>query len=63
LHQIADENNVDLTILSAHGYSGDTRCLWQRGAWLYRLRQHTAADLQDLPTNRIEANPGGDRRP
>jgi len=40
LHQIADENDVDLTIMSAHGYSGDTR--WPMAAWGLAL-SYTAA--------------------
>jgi nucleotide-binding universal stress UspA family protein len=53
LHQIADENDVDLTIMSATVILATHAGLWQRGAG-YRLRQHTALILQDLPTNRIE---------
>jgi nucleotide-binding universal stress UspA family protein len=64
LHQIANENNVDLTILSAHGYSGDTLlALWQRGAQLYRLWQHTTADPAGFADRPDRANPGGNRRP
>jgi nucleotide-binding universal stress UspA family protein len=55
LHQIADENNVDLTILSAHGYSGDTR--WPYGSVGLGFIVYGSTPLlilQDLPTNRIE---------
>jgi nucleotide-binding universal stress UspA family protein len=55
LHQIADENNVDLTILSAHGYSGDTR--WPFGSVGLGFIVYGSTPLlilQDLPTNRIE---------
>jgi nucleotide-binding universal stress UspA family protein len=55
LHQIADENNVDLTILSAHGYSGDTR--WPYGSVCLGFIVYGSTPLlilQDLPTNRIE---------
>ena len=55
LHQIADENNVDLTIISAHGYSGDTR--WPFGSVGLGFIVYGSTPLlilQDLPTNRIE---------
>ena len=55
LHQIADENEVDLTILSAHGYSGDTR--WPFGSVGLGFIVYGSTPLlilQDLPTNRIE---------
>ena len=56
LHQIADENVVDLTILSAHGYSGDTR--WPYGSVGLGFIVYGSTPLlilQDLPSNRIEA--------
>lgn len=55
LHQIADENNVDLTIISAHGYSGDTR--WPYGSVGLGFIVYGSTPLlilQDLPTNQIE---------
>ncbi len=55
LHQIADENNVDLTILSAHGYSGDAR--WPYGSVGLGFIVYGSTPLlilQDLPTNQIE---------
>jgi len=55
LHQIADENEVDLTILSAHGYCGDTR--WPFGSVGLGFIVYGSTPLlilQDLPTNRIE---------
>jgi nucleotide-binding universal stress UspA family protein len=55
LHQIADENDVDLTILSAHGYSGDTR--WPFGSVGLGFIVYGSTPLlilHDLPTNRIE---------
>jgi nucleotide-binding universal stress UspA family protein len=55
LHQIADENDVDLTIISAHGYSGDTR--WPYGSVGLGFIVYGSTPLmilQDLPTNRIE---------
>jgi len=55
LHQIADENDVDLTVLSAHGYSGDTR--WPYGSVGLGFIVYGSTPLlilQDLPTNEIE---------
>ena len=55
LHQIAEENDVDLTILSAHGYSGDTR--WPYGSVGLGFIVYGSTPLlilQDLPTNQIE---------
>jgi nucleotide-binding universal stress UspA family protein len=55
LHQIADENDVDLTILSAHGYSGDTR--WPFGSVALGFVVYGGTPLlilQDLPTDRIK---------
>ena len=55
LHQIADDNDVDLTIISAHGYSGDTR--WPFGSVGLGFIVYGSTPLlilQDLPTNRIE---------
>lgn len=55
LHQIADENDVDLTIISAHGYSGDTR--WPFGSVGLGFIVYGSSPLlilQDLPVNRIE---------
>jgi nucleotide-binding universal stress UspA family protein len=55
LHQIADENAVDLTIVSAHGYSGDTR--WPFGSVGLGFIVYGSTPLlilQDLPANEIE---------
>ena len=55
LHQMAEENDVDLTIISAHGYSGDTR--WPFGSVGLGFIVYGSTPLlilQDLPTNRIE---------
>ncbi len=55
LHKIAEENDVDLTIISAHGYSGDTR--WPFGSVGLGFIVYGCTPLlilQDLPTNRIE---------
>jgi nucleotide-binding universal stress UspA family protein len=55
LHQIVDEQEVDLTILCAHGYSGDTR--WPYGSVVTGFIVYgstTLLILQDLPGDRIE---------
>ena len=55
LHRIADENNVDLTIMCAHGYSGDTR--WPYGSVGLGFIVYGSTPLlilQDLPSNGIE---------
>jgi nucleotide-binding universal stress UspA family protein len=58
LHQIADENDVDLTILSAHGYSGDTRWPYGSVGLGFIVYGNTPLlILQDLPTDQIEPTP------
>ena len=55
LHQIAAANDVDLTILSAHGYSGDTR--WPFGSVGLGFIVYGSTPLlilQDLPASQIE---------
>ncbi len=55
LHQIAEQNGVDLTIISAHGYSGDTR--WPYGSVGLGFIVYGSSPLlilQDLPINQIE---------
>ncbi len=55
LHQIAEANDVDLTILSAHGYSGDTR--WPFGSVGLGFIVYGSSPLlilQDLPASQIE---------
>lgn len=55
LHKIAEQNNVDLTIISAHGYSGDTR--WPYGSVGLGFIVYGISPLlilQDLPINQIE---------
>jgi nucleotide-binding universal stress UspA family protein len=56
LHQIAEENDVDLAVLSAHGYSGDTR--WPYGSVVVGFIVYGSTPLlilQDLPADRIES--------
>jgi len=55
LHRIADENIIDLTVLSAHGYSGDTH--WPFGSVVSGFINYGSSALlilQDLPVDRIE---------
>jgi nucleotide-binding universal stress UspA family protein len=55
LHRIADENSIDLTVLSAHGYTGDTH--WPFGSVVSGFITYGSSALlilQDLPVDRIE---------
>jgi len=55
LHQMAEANDVDLTIISAHGYCGDTR--WPYGSVGLGFIVYGSTPLlilQDLPSSRIE---------
>lgn len=55
LHQIVDENNIELTVISAHGYSGDTCCPYGSVGLSFLVYGSTPLlILQDLPGNRIE---------
>ncbi len=55
LHQIVAENNVDLTIISAHGYSGETTWPYGNvGLGFIVYGSTPLLILQDLPTNQIE---------
>lgn len=55
LHQIAEENEVDLTLISAHGYSGGTQWPYGSVGLGFIVYGNTPLlILQDLPTNRIE---------
>jgi nucleotide-binding universal stress UspA family protein len=55
LHQIAEDNEVELTLISAHGYSGDTCCPYGSVGLSFLIYGSTPLlILQDLPTNRIE---------
>jgi nucleotide-binding universal stress UspA family protein len=55
LHELVEEEGVDLVILSAHGYSGDPR--WPYGNVVVNFIVYGSTPLlilQDLPENRIE---------
>ncbi len=55
LHEIANEAKVDLTILSAHGYSGNTN--WPFGSVVTSFLIYGGSSLlilQDLPADRIQ---------
>jgi nucleotide-binding universal stress UspA family protein len=55
LHQIVEQNDVDLTIISAHGYSGDTSWPYGNvGLGFIVYGSTPLLILQDLPANRIE---------
>jgi len=62
LHQIADENNVDLTIITPTAIPGDTRCPLQVGSLLLYMGV-AVADPAGFPIKPIEPTPGGDCRP
>ncbi|HWQ46468.1 MAG TPA: universal stress protein, partial [Longilinea sp.] len=50
LHQIADQENIDLVTLSAHGYSGDHQ--WPYGSLVNNFIMYSHIPLlivQDLP--------------
>jgi len=54
MNRRVDENDVDLTIISAHGYSGDTR--WPFGSVGLGFIVYGSTPLlilQDLPTQQI----------
>jgi nucleotide-binding universal stress UspA family protein len=58
LHELVDQENIDLVVLSAHGYSGDTR--WPYGSVVVSFIVYGTAPLlvvQDLPEDRIEPTP------
>lgn len=55
LHQIVEQDEVDLVILSAHGYSGESR--WPYGRTVVSFIAYGTTPLlvvQDLPSDRIE---------
>ena len=55
LHEIVDQEKIDLVLLAAHGYSGQTR--WPYGSVVSRFITYGSTALlivQDLPQDRIE---------
>lgn len=55
LHEEVDENKVDLVVLSAHGYSGETR--WRYGRTVVSFLNYGSKPLlvyQDLPPESIQ---------
>ena len=58
LHQLADEEGVDLVVLSAHGYSGGTRFPYGGVVSSFITYGSTPVLIvQDLPVDEIEPNP------
>lgn len=58
LHELADQEKVDLVILSAHGYTGETR--WPHGGVVISFLSYGNTSLlivQDVPQDSLE--PGG----
>ncbi len=54
LHELADQEKIDLVFLSAHGYSGQTR--WLYGSLVISFIVYGATPLlivQDIPADRI----------
>ncbi len=55
LHRVAEQEDIQLTVLSAHGYSGNTR--WPFGSMVVSFLAYGTTPLlviQDLPPERIE---------
>ena len=58
LHQLADEEGVDLVVLSAHGYSGGTRFPYGGVVTSFITYGSTPVLIvQDLPADEIQPNP------
>ena len=58
LHRLADEEGVDLVVLSAHGYSGGTRYLYGGVVTSFISYGSTPVLIaQDVPVGEIEPNP------
>jgi nucleotide-binding universal stress UspA family protein len=58
LHELVDQENIDLVLLSAHGHSGLTR--WPYGSLVMSFITFGTAPLlimQDLPPDQIESTP------
>jgi nucleotide-binding universal stress UspA family protein len=55
LHRLAEQDGIQLVVLSAHGYSGDTR--WPFGSMVVSFLAYGSTPLlviQDMPAERIE---------
>ena len=58
LHQLADEEGVDLVVLSAHGYSGGTRFPYGGVVMSFIIYGSTPVLIvQDVPVNALQPNP------
>ena len=58
LHQLADEEGVDMVILSAHGYSGETRFLYGGVVLSFIIYGNTPVLIgQDVPMDKLQLNP------
>ena len=58
LHRLADEEGVDLVVLSAHGYSGGTRFLYGGVVISFIIYGSTPVLIvQDVPVDAIQPNP------
>ncbi len=58
LHQLADEEGVDLVVLSAHGFSGGTRFLYGEVVISFIIYGSTPVLIaQDVPMDEIQPNP------
>ena len=58
LHQLADEEEVDLVVLSAHGYSGGTRFLYGGVVISFIIYGSTPVLIvQDVPIDELQPNP------
>jgi hypothetical protein len=58
LHRLADEEGVDLVVLSAHGDSGGNRFLYGGVVTSFVLYGSTSALIvQDVPMHEIQPNP------
>ena len=58
LHELVDQERIDLVFLSAHGYSGQTR--WLYGSLVISFIVYGATPLlivQDVPADRIQPTP------
>ena len=58
LHRLADEEGVDLVVLSAHGYSGGTRFLYGGVVISFIIYGSTPVLIvQDVPIDELQPNP------